>query len=210
VDWAHSLQFEPDLPAVWKRRRPGRPFVIHAAEGTDAEASREIDLLDKMGMLTKDTVLVHALALTPAQIALVKDRGCSVVFCPQSNLATYGRTLGLDVLRSGIAFALGSDSPITFEGDLRDDIAAALQLGLTSDEVYRMVTTAPAEILRLENGEGVIAPGHVADLTVVKDRAQTPGEALLDLEPELVMVGGRVKLAADRMNCTLAGSGVVG
>src|SRR5215472_4585608 len=47
--WAHSLRFSPDLRACYAATPPGAPFLIHACEGTDASASREIYELDAAG-----------------------------------------------------------------------------------------------------------------------------------------------------------------
>src|SRR5437762_12680282 len=57
-----------------------------------------------------------------------------------------------------------------------------------------MVTTDAAGILRLTRGEGAIREQAVADLLVVRDRGRTPAETLFDMQPELVMVGGRIRL----------------
>ena len=45
----------------------------------------------------------------------------------------------------------------------------------------------------------MIRENGVADLIAVVDRGQSPAEALLDLHPEFVMIGGRFKLLSDRM-----------
>ncbi len=41
------------------------PFLIHIAEGTDAEASGDLAALDRLGGLRPHTLLVHAVGLTP-------------------------------------------------------------------------------------------------------------------------------------------------
>ncbi len=63
-----------------------------------------------------------------------------------------------------------------------------------------MVTNRPAEILRLRQGEGGITPGSVADLVVVRDIGLSPAETLPRLtndQIELVMLGGRIRLAGE-------------
>jgi len=199
--WAHSLEFSADLQYRFAQTPEDAPFILHAAEGTDPEACSEIRRLDALGLLSPRTVLVHANAAGPLEYELLRARRCSVVWCPSSNLATYGRTLTAETIRSGIPVVLGTDSAITAGVDLRDEIHVARDLcGLTRQEVYRMVTSRPAAILRLRDGEGSIRHGGVADLVAVEDRGQTPSDAIFDLHPEFVMVGGHMKLTAGRFH----------
>jgi cytosine/adenosine deaminase-related metal-dependent hydrolase len=161
------------------------------------KARAEIQQLEELGLLGSRTVLVHANAAGPEDIALLLARRCAVVWCPTSNLANYGHTLSAHTLRSGIPIALGTDSAITAEADLLDEIRAARdRFGLSSEEVYQMVTSRAAEILRLTDGEGFIREGGTADLIAVTDEGQTPAEAIFDLRPQMIMIGGELKLAS--------------
>ena len=47
--WAHSLAFSDDVPARFTSTPGKQPFIIHAGEGTDAEAGEEIHKLEKVG-----------------------------------------------------------------------------------------------------------------------------------------------------------------
>ena len=65
-----------------------------------------------------------------------------------------------------------------------------------------MVTTGPAEILRLADGEGSLIESGVADLIAVRDTIGNPIdhlEAISIDEIELVMIGGQVQLASEAM-----------
>jgi len=106
----------------------------------------------------------------------------------------FGRTVSDELLQSDIPIALGTDSALTFPGDLADELRTARERGVTRDSLYRMVTSTAASILRLRDGSGSIRQGGVADLIAVADHGQTPAEALLDLRPNFVMIGGRIKL----------------
>jgi cytosine/adenosine deaminase-related metal-dependent hydrolase len=203
--WAHSLAFSPELRAQYRDHAAHLPFVIHAAEGTDQLAQSEIAQLEKMAVLGGNTVLVHAIGLAKGDVPTLLRRRSSLVWCPRSNLLTYGRTLTPEVLRSGIPVALGTDSAISAEGDLLDDIRAAVECGMSPAEVYAMVTSGAAQVLRLRNREGTLAEAAVADFVAVADEGQTPAEAILNLHPELVVIGGRVKLVSEK----LAASGIV-
>jgi cytosine/adenosine deaminase-related metal-dependent hydrolase len=203
LGWAHSLDFSPDI--IDRRLRTPRawPFVIHAAEGTDARAAQEICRLDEMGILSERTVIVHATAATPAQLARMRARLTSIIWCPSSNLFSVGRTLAAETVRSFPFTSLGTDSSLTADGDLIDEIRVARRrIDLSSTEVYRLVTTNPACALRLISGEGSICEGGYADLIAVRDKGQTPAEALDDLPPDLVLKGGRPVLMSNRFAAT--------
>ncbi|MEO8099384.1 MAG: amidohydrolase [Acidobacteriota bacterium] len=163
--WAHSLAFDPDIRARFDATPPNAPFLIHAAEGTDADAAEEIYQLDRLGVLTEHTVLIHAVALDAAGWQLVRERKCSVICCPRSNMFTLGQTLDPP---PGIPLALGTDSPLTTEGDLLDEVCAAQRL--LHRDVLDMVTTTAARILRLPACDDFLAApafAHPPELVVI-------------------------------------------
>ncbi len=194
--WAHSLDFSPDLAEQYQKTPRNLPFILHAAEGTDDKAAGEIARLDELGVLGPRTVLVHAVAIGRDEINLLLRRQCSIVWCPGSNLEMFGRTLSSEALISGLPIALGTDSALTFAGDLADELRNARRHDVAPDVLYGMVTSAAALILRLRDGRGWIRHGGAADLVAVEDRGQTPAEAILDLQPRLVIVNGQIRLAA--------------
>src|SRR5262249_25229036 len=155
---------------------------IHACEGTDPTAADEIRELDALGVLGPRTVIVHAVGLDSKGIELMLKRRASLIWCPSSNHFTLGRTISSEVLNSGIPIALGTDSALTAEGDLLDELRVAARY-VGWDRVYEMVTSEPARILRLQSQD---------DLVAVKDRN--------DLTPELVVIGGRTRLISERLS----------
>ncbi len=193
--WAHSLEFSGDVVESHRATPDGAPFLIHACEGTDRSAQEEVFRLDEAGVLDKSTILVHGVGLDADGIQLMERRGAALIWCPSSNCFTLGQTLSTAVLRSRIPIALGTDSPLTAAGDLVDELACARQR-IDLCRLYDMVTRIPARILGLSDGEGSIREGGLGDLVVVRDRGQSPAEAILDLRPELVLVGGRVNLVS--------------
>jgi cytosine/adenosine deaminase-related metal-dependent hydrolase len=197
--WAHSLEFCSDIEERCRLTPSGWPFIVHAAEGTDEGAGAEIRRLDALGILSRRTMLVHAVGARLPEFNVIRRSAASVVWCPSSNLFTLGQTLTADVIRSGALIALGTDSAITGEGDLIDEIRVAqATAALSPCEIYELVTANPAKALRLNLGRGMIRERGVADLIAVKDEGQTPAEALLKLRPELVMIGGRLMLASEQ------------
>jgi cytosine/adenosine deaminase-related metal-dependent hydrolase len=196
--WAHSLEFSPDLTERFRQTPADWPFVVHLAEGTDRQARQEIFRLDQMGGLDSRTILVHAVGLNAAGLALARQKKASIVWCPSSNAFLLGKTLAEKVRRSGIPIALGSDSAVTAEGDLLDELRVAHACGASPEELYRMVTEIPARMLRL--------PEHPGDLTIFRDEGATPAEMLLSGRgPEMVIVGGKIKLISPALASRMGG-----
>ena len=197
--WAHSLRFSPDWETKFRGTPPEYPFIMHAAEGVDETARCETHTLSDAGVLSPSTVLVHGVAVGQEELPLLKRTGTSIVWCPSSNHFTLGRSLDSAVLNSEIPIALGTDSAITGEGDLLDELRAAHPF-LDPNRLYAMVTTEAARVLKLPREYGRISHGGVADLLIMRDGGHTPAETLLSCYPQLVMVRGRVVIAASEFS----------
>jgi cytosine/adenosine deaminase-related metal-dependent hydrolase len=193
--WAHSLVFSPDITDCFRRTPSGAPFIVHAGEGTDIESWRELYRLDQAKMLRSFTVLVHGVATKPEDLDLIRSRGASLVWCPSSNLFTLGRTVAPEVLKSDIPIALGTDSALTAEGDLLDELSVAAN-HVSTGRLYAMVTNEAARILHLRAGEGRIQDGGVADLLVVRANDENIPARVLGSRPELVFLKGRLMLVS--------------
>jgi cytosine/adenosine deaminase-related metal-dependent hydrolase len=198
--WSHSLALGDDLRAARAAAPQGRPFIIHACEGTDDLAQRELWQLDELSLLDENTVLVHGLAVDRDGAALIKGRRASLIICPSSNHFLYGRFPDFEKLRSIEKIAIGNDSPLSAAGDLLNEVRFAVDAcRIAPAQAYRMSTTLPASILHLGSGEGSIAESGVADLIAVRNTSQSPADRLRTLsaeDVELVMIGGRVQLAS--------------
>ena len=190
--WAHSLEFEPDLAARFRKAPASYPFLIHCAEGADAASRRELQALDALGALDERTAIVHGVGLTPAGLALLQRRRASLIWCPTSNLALLGRTVSRTVLRSGIPIALATDSALSAPVDLLDELAVARRY-LPPARLYEMVTSGPARILRLSR------PHTKRDWIAVRSEARTAIQALFDGTIALVVVAGRVRLISPEL-----------
>jgi cytosine/adenosine deaminase-related metal-dependent hydrolase/ubiquinone/menaquinone biosynthesis C-methylase UbiE len=205
--WSHSIAFDPDLKEKVQRTPREQPFILHAAEGRDEESRNELTRLDQMQVVDERTVLVHGLACTGKEISLINQRGASLVVCPTSNWFLFKKTLQHELLTSVERVALGSDSPITAAGDLLDEIDYLYaQAGLNMDVIYSMVTTSPAEMFHLKDGQGRIVESGVADLIAVRGHYDTPARAISELtfgDVELVMLAGRVQVASPHLYARL-------
>lgn len=180
-----------DTPTDW-------PWIIHLAEGTDAVAGEELALLDTLGCLADNTVLVHGVGLTHSDVDRVIERGASVVWCPASNLEMLGRTLDARRLFDAQRLALGTDSRLTGSRDLLDELrVAAAHSDLCPRELLRLVTFDASWILRLPE-RGSLDFGQTGDCVIMRS-GDDPYAALIDTSRSEIraVVRGGAPIVAD-------------
>jgi cytosine/adenosine deaminase-related metal-dependent hydrolase/ubiquinone/menaquinone biosynthesis C-methylase UbiE len=201
--WAHSLAF--DMHAASKKRAvaPLLPFFIHLAEGIDDQSSQEIFALQRAGALDEHTVIIHGLGLHEKGTALLRAANAGLVWCPSSNLFLFGCSIPANTLPQFPKVALGSDSSLTADGDLLDEIRCAhRRLHAPPEQLYNYVTRQAAALLCLGNGEGTLRVGAFADLIAVRDQGSNPAETLTTLghhDIDLVLIAGRVHLISPEL-----------
>lgn len=199
--WGHSLALGGDLCSARAATPEGLPFIVHACEGVDELSRREIHGLDRLGLLDQNAVLVHGLAIDDDGVSQICDRRASLIICPSSNEFLFGKLPDISLLSRVEKVALGSDSPLTAEGDLLDEIRFVIRSArISPTDAYRMVTAVPAAILRLTEAEGSIKKSGVANLIAIRDTGQDPAERLETLSAsdlDFVMIRGNVQLAAE-------------
>ena len=154
---------------------------IHLAESQDQmEASlakhglTPVAFLDSLGLFEQPTIAAHCIALTEEDMAILAEKGVSVVQCPNCHMKlAMGTTPVPELLDRGVNVALGTDGPASNDNlDMLEEarLAALIQKHRTGD-----ATALPGDLpLRLatRNGaramgfpdSGVIAPGKAADL----------------------------------------------
>lgn len=213
-DWEHSPAFAQDLSSSLRERSEGKPFLIHACEGTDFVAASDLQVLKQVGGIDHRTVLVHGLALNLDDIHYLNRHGASLVACISSNHFLFSQTPSREHLEAVERLALGSDSPLTSIGDLLDEIRFSKEvLGLPASLLYEAVTQRAARMLCLMQGEGRLCPGGPSDMFAVRADRVSPSELLTSLhwyDVELVVVGGAIRLASSEMLTLLPKSVVHG
>ncbi len=178
---------------------------LHLAEGMrDNERSqKEFGLLaDKLGGLTRATVMIHATALTRDQLGQAADAGARLVWSPQSNLRLYGETTrAADALDVGLPVALGADWLPSGSMSLLAEMKVARQQlieqehPISAKDLVTMVTSGAADVAALGAKLGSLEVGRVADLVVMAQQDDDVYESVADSTPadvELVMIGGDV------------------
>jgi cytosine/adenosine deaminase-related metal-dependent hydrolase len=192
--FSHSLQIDGRAVARSYERTPSRwPWVIHAAEGVDSDARAEIDALESLGCVRPNTVLVHGVGIDEQGARRVLSRGGALVWCPSSNHFLFERTADVRTFDTANRVALGTDSRLSGEGDLLDELRAARETGqLTPERLVRSVTSNAAAMFRLRDA-GRLAVGRPADLIVLRRRDADPFASVVSsrrTDVRLTMIGG--------------------
>ena len=196
--WAAELAAERRLP-----------IHIHLSE-TEQEVQdcveryglRPAAYLDRLGALSERTVLAHGVWLDREELALIAERGCTVVTNPVANmkLAVGGGCPSPAVREAGVAVGLGTDGPGSNDSlDLFSDLKVfALAQRHANDDP----TVIPAkEAWRIATGDARLEVDQVADFLLL--RADSPELSFGDLHSALTyaasgsivdttVVGGRV------------------
>src|SRR4029453_745111 len=145
----------------------------------DAAAAAEIDTLDELGCLTPNTVLVHGVALSPGLARQVIARGAALVWFPSSNDYFFGATADVRAFDSAGLLALGSDSRLSGEGDLLDEIRAAHSTRQISPASLLRAVTEGAARVRVLADAGSLRPHAPPDLCVIARTGEDPLESFV-------------------------------
>lgn len=192
-----------DRPISAETAATARAFIPHLGEGTNQLAQDELRCaLGSLGLVGRNTAIVHALAVSREGAAELARLGASVIWSPRSNLDLYGRTAPVALLASlGVRIALGTDWLASGSMNLSRELAcaksydhAALDDYFDDVELWRMVTENPAWALGLAGRFGALAPGLVGDVAVFRARSGDPYQTVVESTPadvELVLRGGR-------------------
>lgn len=193
--FSHSLHIDGDTVATSHHQTPGDwPWMIHAGEGVDDAARAELEAFDRLGCLTPNTVFIHGVAFREAATDRIIKAGAGLVWCPSSNHFLFEATADVRAFDDADRLALGSDSRLSGERDLLDELKAAhATRQLSAEGVARTVTTGAAQLLRLPSA-GRIAAGAPADLIVMKASETCPFDTLTSAsrsDVRLTMVDGK-------------------
>lgn len=193
-----------EVPAFFKtlKNSKSRPYFLHLSEGTDETTRRhfqDLELADGWA-ITSALVGIHATALTPADLQVLKDHGAAVVWSPLSNLLLYGQTMRIKTARSKkLPIGLGSDWSVSGSKNLLGELKCARLVSddagaaFSDADLVAMATVEAAKILRWQKLLGSLEPGKRADLLVVKLADEDPYAGLLsarETDIQLVVING--------------------
>ena len=160
--------------------------------------------MEMLGILRKDSLLVHCNYLTDADVALIAESGASVVFCPRSHHYFYHTNHPVvRLIEGGINVAIGTDSLASnWSLSLLDELKflARTQPCIRPEALLDMVTCNGAKALGLAQ-VGRLEKGWQADIIAV----QIPNDSRPIIEQVfdnvsqnlLTVVGGKICYASN-------------
>jgi 5-methylthioadenosine/S-adenosylhomocysteine deaminase len=177
----------------------GLPVQIHLSE-TEKEVrdciaehgERPAHYLDRLGLLSERTILAHGVWLDPEELALIAERGATVVSNPAANmkLAVGGVFPYPAAKAAGVKVGLGTDGAGSNDSlDLFADLklfalaqkhAAADPAAIEAGEAWAVATGVSAPLL----GATPLEPGAPADFLLLRPGA--PELGIGDLTSDLV------------------------
>ena len=178
---------DESLRFIAEKKPQDLPVHVHVAEDiTDAEHARQLgyngalDRLDRFGLLSPGSLIVHGVHLTPDESALIGERELCLVHNPQSNNNNRVGYGDLDRVGSD-RLLLGTDG---MNSDMLSSAQAAYLLycaqggkGRDACELlYQMLFKNPAAYLSHVFGRptGCLTEGGIADFAVFDYRSPTP------------------------------------
>lgn len=140
---------------------------------------------DDGGLLGPTTLAVHGVQLTPADAALLKERGVAICLCPRSNERLAVGTAPVHLFdKLGIPLCLGTDSLASNDSlSLWDEIRFALDRyrgELGPERLLEMATIGGAAGIGLADYAGMLETGKRADFQVLQLDGHCTAERLLD------------------------------
>jgi 5-methylthioadenosine/S-adenosylhomocysteine deaminase len=186
--WIGELSASRDLPVqIHLSETEGEVQDCLAAHGT-----RPAFYLDRLGLLSERTVLAHGVWLDPEELALVAERGATVVTNPVANmkLAVGGVFPHPAARTAGVPIGLGTDGAGSNDSlDLLSDLktfalaqkhAAGDPTAIDAAEAWAVATGASAPRL----GATKLEPGAAADFLLL--RPDSPELGIGELTANLV------------------------
>jgi len=172
-----TLAAELDLPVHVHVHETEHEIQASLAE----HGVRPLERMRRLNLVGPNLIAVHAVHLTPEEIALLAHHGASVAHCPSSNLKLASGFAPIAKLAAaGVNIALGTDGAASnnrldsFE-EMR--LAALLAKAVAGDAqampahaALRAATLGGAQALGLADRIGSIAVGKAADLTALAMR----------------------------------------
>ena len=195
--WIGELSAEKQLPVQIHLSETEKEVQDCLAE----HGERPAFYLDRLGFLSERTVLAHGVWLDPDELALIAERGATVVTNPVANmkLAVGGVFPHPAARTAGVAVGLGTDGAGSNDSlDLLSDLktfalvqkhAAADPTAIDAAEAWSVATGARAPQL----GATPLEVGAPADFLLM--RANSPALGIGELMADLVYAAGGAAVA---------------
>jgi len=168
--------------------RNGVPMVIHLAESErEVDDIRErygrtpVSHLAEIGFLSSNLIADHCVALTPEDMALLKDFDVKIAHNPESNMKLASGIAPIpELLKHGITVGIGTDGCASNNNlDMLQEIDTVAQLHkvppldptvMDAQTVIKMATIDGARVLGIGDITGSLEAGKKADIIVIDIR----------------------------------------
>jgi cytosine/adenosine deaminase-related metal-dependent hydrolase len=150
-------------------------FSSFAGRDTRTNRHAGISLLEASDGSYRGTgYLIHAVALTDAELMEAASTDAKIVWSPSSNMVLYGQTADIGrILELGITVGIGPDWTLSGEDEMLSEMRFALEWAtaesvptITPEALWRMATVDGAEVVGLSSDIGSLEPGKRADVVV--------------------------------------------
>jgi len=209
-------------------------YLPHISEGIDVEAHNEFVCTsgeDNFDLIHPQTGIIHAVALTPSDAALIRKRKAKVVWSPRSNTDLYGNTAQAVMLdMAGVVISLGTDWIPSGSMNMLRELRCADEWNqkyfdkhFTDADLWRMATMNAAMAVGAGHAIGMLKRGYLADIAVYDGSTSKDFRAVIDAGVEdvaLVLRGGKAmygdqalvmsSIWGDRTGCDTLAGGVCG
>ena len=138
---------------------------------------RDLEHVHEIGLTGPDSILIHAVWLSPREIQLVVESDCKIAHCPVANAHLgYGVAPVAELRAQGVTVGLGTDGAASYTYDLFEVMKMAAMLQkvkhldakvLTAEDALEMATVDGARVLGLDEQTGSLEPGKQADIILV-------------------------------------------
>lgn len=189
-------------------------YEPHTAEGIDAtahneflcESSASYDVMApgvSNNLVLPKTAMIHAVGLTASDYGAMATAGTGMIWSPRSNITLYGDTARVSTAaRMGVNIALGTDWMPSGSMNLLRELKCAdgfnktyMHTFFTDEQLWAMVTSNAASVTKMDDKIGLLAAGHVADITIFRGNGSASFRSVIDAKPQdvaLVLRGGTV------------------
>lgn len=203
-------------------------YEPHTSEGIDVyahneflcESSTTYDTLPpgvSNNLVLAKTSMIHAIGLTAQDYSTMAAAGTGMIWSPRSNIVLYGDTARVEVAsKLGVNIALGTDWMPSGSMNLLRELKCADNFNQTylhhyfdDKTLWQMVTSNAAQVVKMDDSIGVLAAGHLADISIFKGNGKTY-RAVIDAQPAdvaLVLRAGKTLYGDANLVSTLSPSG---
>ncbi|MFO0590118.1 MAG: amidohydrolase family protein [Polyangiaceae bacterium] len=189
----------------------------HISEGINTNAHNEFlctstapPPANANDILEPQTAIIHAVGITAADAALIRQNKAKVIWSARTNVDLYGNTAEATLLdASGVPIALGTDWIVSGSMNMLRELKCIDDLNtvyfdkhFTDKQLWQMATTNGAFALGAQNAIGMLRPGFVADISIFNGKVNKDHRAVIAAELSdvvLVLRGGKAIYGDDAL-----------